>query len=315
MNPTHKHATISDGVWPTMVTPFTRQGQVDYRTLDDLVEWYLQRGAAGLFAVCQSSEMFHLSPAERIDISRRIVDRVARRCGVIAAGHISGDRSEQIEEVIAIGETGVDAVVLLNNRFTDEGAEENAWIDMVASFLADVPERLSLALYECPVPYKRLLRAREFDYLCTSNRFAFLKDTSCDITILRARADRVRGTCMKLFNANTATLLPSLRMGYAGYSGVMANFHPELYVRLIAGHTTGDARIDELQQFLTIASVFELRGYPANAKYAISLDGVPITTRVRRLDCDTLTEMMKEETRQLHAYSRRLAHTIGVIAT
>ena len=37
---------------------------------------------------------------------------------------------------------------------------------------------------------------------------------------------------MKLYNANTATLLESMREGAAGYSGVMANFHPELYVWL-----------------------------------------------------------------------------------
>ena len=315
MNATDRHTAIADGVWPTMVTPFTREGEVDYRTLDDLVEWYLERGVAGLFAVCQSSEMFHLSLEERVEITRRIVAHVAGRCGVIASGHIGADRTEQLEEVIAIGETGVDAVVLVSNRFADEGAEESAWIDVVESFLADVPERFSLGLYECPFPYKHLLRTREFDHLCASDRFRFLKDTSCDVAIMRARADRVRGTRMKLFNANAATLLPSLRMGYAGYSGVMANFHPELYVRLIAGHTVGDVGLDELQEFLTIASLFELRAYPANAKYAISLDGVPITTRARALRPDALTEMMKEETRQLYAYGRRLVRSFGGIAT
>ena len=35
-----------------------------------------------------------------------------------------------------------------------------------------------------------------------------------------------------LFNANAQTLLPSLELGAAGFSGVMANFHPDLYARL-----------------------------------------------------------------------------------
>ena len=38
---------------------------------------------------------------------------------------------------------------------------------------------------------------------------------------------------MKLYNANTSTLLESMKYGAAGYSGVMANFHPALYAWLL----------------------------------------------------------------------------------
>lgn len=46
------------GVWPVMVTPFTKGGAIDYPALSALIAWYEERGADGLFAVCQSSEMF-----------------------------------------------------------------------------------------------------------------------------------------------------------------------------------------------------------------------------------------------------------------
>ena len=53
------------GVWPVMLTPFTEENQVDYAALKELVEWYIKNGVDGLFAVCQSSEMFKLTLKEQ----------------------------------------------------------------------------------------------------------------------------------------------------------------------------------------------------------------------------------------------------------
>lgn len=49
------------GIIPVMLTPFTDQGEIDYPGLERLIEWYLEKGADALFAVCQSSEMQFLT--------------------------------------------------------------------------------------------------------------------------------------------------------------------------------------------------------------------------------------------------------------
>jgi 4-hydroxy-tetrahydrodipicolinate synthase len=46
---------------PVMLTPFKEDGKIDLNGLTEIIELYLQAGAKGLFANCQSSEMFHLS--------------------------------------------------------------------------------------------------------------------------------------------------------------------------------------------------------------------------------------------------------------
>jgi hypothetical protein len=80
--------TMPDGVWPTMVTPFTDADKVDYGALGELVEWYIDAGVDGLFAVCQSSEMFFLSLEERVSIAEFVVKKAAGRVPVIASGHL-----------------------------------------------------------------------------------------------------------------------------------------------------------------------------------------------------------------------------------
>ena len=50
--------TIAGGVWPVMITPFTEDKKIDYDAVLRIIEWYDKNGVDGIFAVCQSSEMF-----------------------------------------------------------------------------------------------------------------------------------------------------------------------------------------------------------------------------------------------------------------
>ena len=85
----HSHICFPGGVWPVMLTPFTPNNEVDYPALRALVEWYISQGVSGLFAVCQSSEMFFLTERERAAVARAIVKYAAGRVPVIASGHVS----------------------------------------------------------------------------------------------------------------------------------------------------------------------------------------------------------------------------------
>ena len=60
--------SFNRGVYPVMLTPFTEDDQVDYESLGRLVDWYIEKGVDGLFADCQSSEMFFLSLEERLNL-------------------------------------------------------------------------------------------------------------------------------------------------------------------------------------------------------------------------------------------------------
>jgi 4-hydroxy-tetrahydrodipicolinate synthase len=274
---------LTPGVWPTMLTPFDEHGRVDYSGLENLVEWYVSKGVAGLFAVCQSSEMFELSLDERVCIARTVMERAGRRCGVIASGHISNDGDHQVEELNAIAETGVDAVVLVANRPAEKVDSDLVWRENTEALLGKLPASVPLGIYECPYPYKRLLSNDLLAWLAETGRFFFLKDTSCDRAIQRQRARAVQGSSLRLYNANSATLLHSLRTGYAGYSGVMANFHPHLYVWLCRYFSEAAAEAEKLQAFLGVASVIESHGYPANAKHFLAEEGLALhpATRVR----------------------------------
>lgn len=294
------------GVWPVMLTPYDDLGNVDHAALRELVDWYIQSGVKGLFAVCQSSEMFFLNLDERIAITRTVVEAAGGRIPVIASGHVSDTVEEQVHELNEMAKTGIDALILITNRFAAKGEDDDLWMKNCTDLIKSLPPEIPLGFYECPYPYKRLLSLENIKACADTGRFYFLKDTCCDIGVIKERIKKLEGSTLKLYNANTTTLLESLKAGAAGYSGVMANFHPKLYSWLCDHYLDGDDDLELLQEFLTLASLIERQCYPVNAKYYLrEYERLAISTVCRTKDRKLLTGTLKEEVRMLEAMTRR----------
>ncbi|QLF71746.1 dihydrodipicolinate synthase family protein (plasmid) [Peteryoungia desertarenae] len=255
------------GVFPVMITPFTPENGIDWDGYARLIEWYIDHGSHGLFAVCQSSEMVYLSLKERCDLARFAVKQVAGRMPVVASGHIAEDLAEQKRELSAMAGTGVDAVVLVTNRLADMQEDGHVFRARMEGLLSALPSDLMLGLYECPAPYRRLLSDDELRWCAESGRFAFLKDVSCNLDHLKRRLSLVRGTPLAINNANAAIAWPAIQAGGHGFSGVMNNFHPDLYRWLIDhGRAHPDLAAD-LDRFLVLSAMSEMLGYPKLAKH------------------------------------------------
>lgn len=221
---------INKGTYPTMITPYRDDNTVDYEAVKNITNWYIDNGCTGIFAVCQSSEMIYLSLDEKIKIAKTVVETVkasGKNVSVVASGHNSDDMNAQIEEMTAMANTGVDAIVWVSNRLDLHNDGDDVWIKNAEHLLSKLPEDIAIGIYECPYPYKRILTPKILDWCISTGRFTFIKDTCCDPDMLDARLEQLKGTSIKLFNANSQTFLYTLRHGAAGFSGIMGNFHPD----------------------------------------------------------------------------------------
>lgn len=288
---------IQNGVWPVMITPFTEDNKIDYNQVLKLLEWYARQGVAGIFAVCQSSEMFFLTKQERYELAKFIISHVPKGMGVVASGHVAKTLKEQVEEAKAVIDAGVDSYVFISNQFAKEGESEDEAKKGIETLITQIPAE-SFGIYECPFPYKRVLSAELLKFCADTGKFSFLKDTCCDLSQLKAKTEAVKGTGLKIYNANAATLLESLKMGCAGYSGVMANFHPDLYVWLCNNYAKEPGKAEEMQNFLGAASLVECQVYPVNAKFHMRLEGLEMSVLCRTRDAEELTMSKQMEIRQ-----------------
>ena len=292
--------TIPHGVYPTMITPY-KDGKIDEDAARALVEWYIQRGCKGVFAVCQSSEMFFLSLEERVRLARLVVEASAGRLSVVASGHISASLDEQAREIDAVAETGVDAVVLVSNRFDLHNDGDDTWIRNAEYVLGRVDPSIRFGIYECPHHYKRLLTPRILDWCLKDGRFRFIKDTCSDPKTLRDRLDQLRGTEILLFNANEQTLLDTLKRGAAGYSGVMANFHADIEAWLCDNFDKEPEKAELVENILCMTAFTESLAYPCTAKYYLNKIGVPMSAYSRSRDEKQLNEYNRACVDRLYA--------------
>ncbi|HBR4785337.1 TPA: dihydrodipicolinate synthase family protein [Klebsiella pneumoniae] len=255
------------GIWPVMLTPFNDQREMDWHSLEKLVEWYLAAGVHGLFAACQSSEMFFLSDSESRQLVKFIVEKVDGRVPVVASGHTANAMSQQIEQLSAMSETGIDGLILISNRLALAGEEDRQVLSSLQQLTAALPKDLDLGIYECPYPYKRLLSDEVVAWCASSGRYTFIKDTCCSLPVIEKRLKLSQGSRLHLANANSQTLLASLQAGCQAYSGVMANFHPALYVWLFENWRTEPEKAGQLADYLSTAALAENLDYPACAKF------------------------------------------------
>ena len=288
---------IASGIYPVMITPFSHDGGIDFEAVDRLTEFYIQNGCHGIFAVCQSSEMFFLTEDERVSLARRVAEAVKGRVSVVASGHISDKIEDQIRELTRISETGADGVVLVSNRLAGPDESDDVLIENIQKILSALPS-VTFGMYECPHPYKRLLSEKVLSFMAESGRFAFIKDTSCDAALIEKRVKLLNGR-IQLFNANSATLLDTLKCGADGFSGIMANFYPDILVWLYENYKTCPEKAERLQPVLSLLSGVERGYYPVNCKYHMNLIGVPMEIITRTRNHEWLSELDKLEMEHL----------------
>ena len=280
---------LPEGFIPVMLTPFTSNLQVDYLGLRRLTEFYLDAGAVGLFANCLSSEMYELSPEERLEVIDTVVKQVAGRVPVVAAGTMGGSIPEMAEFSKQVYSLGVDAVIILNNQFVTEDETDDLFLERMQEWLALTPG-IPFGIYECPVPYKRLVSIPVLEQLLVTGRLVYHKDTSLKIGEVRAKIKSAENYVFGLYDAYIEPAIASLNSGAKGLSCIQGNYFPDLIVKLCAA----PEKHAEIQEFLSAHMELMHQSYPTSAKYVLQQMGFPINLETRR-KVEELTPAMKSK--------------------
>lgn len=314
---------INNGVYPTMITPFIADGKVDYQAAEKLVEWYWKHNCDGIFASCQSSEIWFLPLEDRVKLAKTVKDKADslaseypehKKMSIVASGHVSDSFEDQVRELKMIAETGVDSVVLISNRMDIENTSDDRWIADTKKLIEALPENITFGVYECPKPYKRLLTFKMIEWLKQTGRFSFIKDTCCDADIIAERMKQLSGTPIQLFNANTQTLLKSLQLGAHGYCGIMANMHPQMYVWLCDNFRNQTENAEYVQALLSVCSFVESGlAYPVIAKYHLKeFEGIDMSMFTLSRNPAELTDYQKDCVGQMNHLIRKAASLLQI---
>ena len=297
---------LGNGAWPVVPAAFTNAGEPDRDAQRAVNEWYLSKGVPGLFAVSLSGEMYQLNETERLAQARWAVEDAAGRIPVVAGalpeGVADGDDPTvaTIDAIQRTAETGVTSVVLISSLLVTPEDGDEVLTERLHRIIDATT--VDLGLYECPIPYKRVLADEHLRLMASSDRFTFVKDTSHDVAVLARKAELTRGSRVRVYNAQAHSVVRSVRDGGHGFSGWVGNILPGLMGWLVEHAHDDDPQVLRVQRALSVAEAALGSNYPSSAKWTLrECFGVPILDVSRMSPNANLTPHTTQPLRDLIA--------------
>jgi len=279
---------------PVMITPYKQNGQIDFDTLSKLIELYTAAGAKGFFANCASSEMYALSPDERLALTKYVVKHAGKNMSVVSTGSFGETLNEKAEFTKKIYELGVNGVITITSHFAKQDESDEVLMKNYDAFFK-LTNNIPLGTYECPSPYKRVLTPEVFTFLLKSGRMVYHKDTTIDFDKVKVKIDLAKNTKLEFYDACIANTMYSLQEGAKGMSPICGNLYPEIVGWMCNNSTNPDKQQDVkyIQEQLTKTEDLIGQNYPLSAKYFLHKRGLPIEL-ISRTNKQPLTDKQKE---------------------
>jgi 4-hydroxy-tetrahydrodipicolinate synthase len=249
-----------------LVTPFDAQGNVDFVTLSQLVEWHIESSTDAIALCGTTGESPTLSHEETLEVFRVAVAASQGRIPIIA-GTGSNDTVKTIQLTKEAKEIGVDAalvVVPYYNRPMPEGCFQH--------FEALSQVGLPMILYHHPartgikLPVKALARILELPYMVA------VKDATADLDYA---LELMQCTKTPLLSGDDSLLLPHMASGACGVVSIVANIIPrewKILTHLMLSDEVGKGR-EYFQRYYSLVKSMVLETNPQCVKYALSLMG------------------------------------------
>ncbi len=206
------------GCMVALITPF-HEGEVDFETLDELVEFHIESGTDGIVPVGTTGESPTLSHEEHKQVIERVV-RVADGRLPVIAGTGSNSTAEAIELTAFAHKAGADGslqVCPYYNKPTQEGFYEH-----FKAIAEEVP--IPLVLYNIP--------GRCGGQGLTPETVARLSEIETIVAIKEAsgsmdQVSEIAGRCdITILSGDDSLTLPIAALGGKGVISVVANIVP-----------------------------------------------------------------------------------------
>jgi len=253
-----------------LVTPMKADGEIDFDSLDRLVEFHLEQGTDALVAVGTTGESATLDEQEHCAVIQRVVEKANGRIPVIA-GTGANSTSEAIALTSKAKQLGVDACLLVTpyyNKPTQEGLYQHfktiAEAVDIAQILYNVPGRTA-----CDMLPETIARLAEIENIVG------VKEATGELQRVR----QIRQLCGKdfaLYTGDDASSLEFCLLGGNGSITVTGNVAPKLLHEMITAAMAGEQ--DKAQQLdkklAALHSALFIQSNPIPVKWAVSEIGL-----------------------------------------
>jgi 4-hydroxy-tetrahydrodipicolinate synthase len=258
---------LFQGAFTALVTPF-KNGAVDYKALDELVEWQIAQGIDGLISAGTTGESATLTHEEHNEVNRRVLLAAKGRVPVIA-GTGSNSTAEAIAMTRAAQNNGADAALLVTPYYNKPSQE-----GLFRHYKA-VSEQVSLPILAYNVPSRTgvNLLPETVARLAELQNLVGIKEASGGVE----QAKKIRELCPRLavLSGDDALTLDMMAVGAKGVISVTGNVAPADIKKMVAlalSRKMDDARKMQ-EKLMPLHNAMFLETNPQPVKIALKLLG------------------------------------------
>lgn len=254
-----------------LITPFTDNGDVDFRALRRLVEYQVTSHADFLCILCTTSENPTLTIEERTQIKNLVVEVVNKRIPIVmgCGGNCTAAVVKELEKADLKGIDAILSVVPYYNKPSQEGLYQHFSAIAKASplpiILYNVPGRVGVNM----TAETTLRLARE------NNNIIAIKEASGNFD----QIDEIIKNKPKTFtvlSGDDSITFPLITMGAEGVISVIGNAYPKEFSKMVrlALNKEYDQALLLHHKFKELFSLLFVDGNPAGVKAALNAMGL-----------------------------------------
>ena len=205
-----------------LVTPMEEGGEVDYESLEKLIDWHINQGTNGIVSVGTTGESATLDVDEHVQVIKHTVEHVNSRVPVIA-GTGANSTSEALELTQESKQNGADFALIVTpyyNKPTQKGLISH--YTKLANEV-DIPQ----ILYNVPSRTACDILPETVEILSTHNNIVGIKeavDSKERIDDLIAISSNIQN--FQLFSGDDPSFIKMIQKGGDGVISVAANVVP-----------------------------------------------------------------------------------------
>lgn len=231
-----------EGSVVALVTPFDRQGKVDFEALERLVDFQIEAGTDAILALGTTGESSTMTHEEDNEVARCVVERVAGRVPVIA-GSGSNCTETMLEKSLAYQKIGVDGLLTITpyyNKSSEEGIYRHF---KVVADAVDIP----CILYNIPGRCGCSISVNNVERLSQHPNIMGIKEASGNVSFAASIAHLLSDD-FRMYSGEDALTLPLMALGASGTISVWADVQPALVHEMCRSFLDGDIeRAREIQ--------------------------------------------------------------------
>ena len=231
-----------EGSIVALVTPFKKDGSVDFDALERLIDFHLQNGTDAILTLGTTGESATMTDDEDNSVVAAVVKQVAGRIPVIAG---SGSNSTQtmLTKSLTYQGLGADGLLLITpyyNKSNEEGIYRH--FKTVADAV-DIP----CILYNIPGRCGCSISERNVERLAAHPNIMGIKEASGNVAYA-AKIAHLLSDDFRMYSGEDALTVPLMSLGASGTISVWADVQPQLVHDMCRAYLDGDvARARDIQ--------------------------------------------------------------------